>query len=396
MAKKKPVKPDASTERGAGAQDPKAVKQTRRQGNKPDASTERGVGGQPKKVPPLSDRERQRRKGGSVDPGAVGRGKGRGKKKIDPAKQPGAGGETDEQRRKREAAEESAAQLEQDAQFAKTEMDYYLRNAWPDPADREQLLNLVTGAVRNKQLYVGSQNFTDQVWGLIETTPQYATRFPGLVARKNSSANGQVPMTPGDYMKMEDMFDAALSTYMIPPGVMDRRSAIAKMVENDVTVQEMEARIDLAAEAATQDESFLRKFSEYQGMTPGHLIAFYLDPDMTAEKIAKQERVFKVGAMMDRYGFAGAKADAQALADAGLSESGVMSSLDKAAQKKALMSGFGATVSESELLQGSASEGTASANVAKVAAQRAGRFNTAGGAAESQKGVTGLGASTAT
>ena len=319
-----------------------------------------------------------------------------GKKRIDPAKQPGAAGETEEQKKKREADEAAAAAIEADAAQARVEMDYYLRNAWPDPADRNALLDMITGAVRRKEIYTGSENFTDQVWGLVEKTPQYAARFPGLVARKNSSANGQVPMTPGDYMKMEDMFDAALATYMIPPGVMDRRAAIAKMVENDVTVKEMQDRIDLAAAAATEDAAFLKKFSEYQGMTPGHLIAFYLDPDLTAEGIAKQERVFKVGAMMDRYGFAGAKSDAQALADQGLSESGVMSSLDKAAQRKSLMSGFGSTVSESELLQGSATEGTAADAVAKVQAQRQARFNKSGGAAESQSGVSGLGRASTT
>lgn len=378
MAKKsavKKAKPDASTEQGAGRVQTPAKKVS--------GSVKNAQVNIPKKI---------------LNVGGSGRGfaKPSGKKKINPATVPAAGGETEEQRKKREAQEAATAQLEEDAQRAKADIDYYLRNAWPDAADREQLVSLVTNAVRNKTLYVGSSTFTDQVWGLIEQTPQYAARFPGLVARKNSSANGQVPMTPADYMKMEDMFDAAMATYMIPPGVMDRRTAIAKMVENDVTVEEMQGRIDLAAMAATEDEAFLKKFSEYQGMTPGHLIAFYLDPDLTAENIQKQERVFKVGAMMDRYGFQGAKSDAQQLADLGMTEQGVMSSLDRAAQQKALMSGLGGTVSESELIQGSASEGSASAKLRAIGAQRTGRFNQTGGASETQRGVSGLGSASTT
>lgn len=374
MAKKKAVKPDASTEQGAGRVRVLPAKKVSGPVRDARAAKPRDVIGTVKNArrPP-------------------------GRKKIDPAKAPDpVTGETEEQKRKRIASEEAAAQLEEDAALAKSDMDYYLRNAWPDAADREQLLGLITNAVRTKQLYVGSSTFVDQVWGLIETTPQYAARFPGLVARKASSANGQVPMTPADYMQMEDMFDAAMATYMIPPGVMDRRTAIAKMVENDVTVQEMEGRIDLAAQAATEDESFLKKFSEYQGMTPGHLIAFYLDPDLTAEKIQKQERVFKVGAMMDRYGFQGVKSDAQQLADLGMSEQGVMSSLDRAAQQKALMSGLGSTVTESQLIQGSATEGAGSAALQQIRAQREGRFTRGGGASEGQAGVAGLGSASST
>ena len=131
-------------------------------------------------------------------------------------------------------------------------------------------------------------------------------------------------------------------------------------------------------------------------MQPGHLIAFYLDPELTSEKIAKQQRVFEVGAMMDRYNFKGALSDAQRLEDLGLSESGVGTALDKAAARRRLMSGLGGKTTESTLIQGSATQGTEAAELASLEAQRAGRFKRSGGAAESQKGVSGLGQSRAT
>jgi len=305
-------------------------------------------------------------------------------------------GETPEQKAARERQEEKDRQFEEDVALAKTDLDMYFRNAFPDQADRDVLIGLVTGAIRNKTISMNSQTYVDQIWRVVEQTDQYKRRFPGLVARAQRSGNGQVPMTPDEYMRMENMFDAAMATYMIPAGVMDRREAIAKMVENDVTIDEMQARIDMAAEAATRDESFMKKFTEYQGMQPGHLIAFYLDPELTSEKIAKQQRVFEVGAMMDRYNFKGALSDAQRLEDLGLADTAVGTALDKAAARRRLMSGLGGKTTESTLIQGSATKGTEAAELASLEAQRAGRFNRSGGAAESQKGVSGLGQSRAT
>jgi hypothetical protein len=271
---------------------------------------------------------------------------------------------------------------------AKAELDFALRNAFPNQSDRDALVGIVTGAIRNRTIYPGTETFMDQAWALLEPTAQYQQRFPGLVKR---SATGHAKMTPDQYMLMEDMYDQALYGAQIPSDVMDKRATVAKLVENDVTVQEMQQRVDLAEEAATRSPSFMKKFLEYRGMTPGHLIAFYLDPDLTGPAIAKQQRQFEVGAMMDEFGMRGAKQTAEFLEGMGMSDSEVGSTLDRASRQRSFSSGFGGRVDEDTRVKGAAGIGDAADAVSKVEAQRKARFNSTGGAAESNQGVVGLG-----
>lgn len=280
-------------------------------------------------------------------------------------------------------------QLEADIAKAKSDLDFYFKNAFPNDEQRKGLVDLVTGAIRNRTLFVDdSQNFTDRVWALVETTETYKQRFPGLVSR---TANGHARMTPDDYMTMENLYDDALRDKQIPGNVLDRTSTIAKLVENDVTVEEMQQRIDWATDAATRSPSFMKKFLEYRGMTPGYLIAFYLDPDQTAEKITQQQRVFEIGAMMDDLGMRGQKSSAEFLEGIGMSDASVGQTLERAASQAAFSSGFGGRVDEQTRVKGAAGAAAEADAVDKVAAQRKARFNSTGGAAESREGVVGLG-----
>jgi len=197
-------------------------------------------------------------------------------------------------------------------------------------------------------------------------------------------------MSPGNYMDYEDTVAGVLDEYGIPADAFNFSDLTAKLVTNDVTFQELDARIAMAASAATYDETFLRKFVEFTGMSPGYLAAFYLDPEMTNEALLRNEAIIRSGALMARYGFRGEKQLATWMRDTGLDEGGQASAYDRAARLRGLLGGYGATVSEDTLLRGSAMQGAEAGVVERAVEERQSRFRGNAGVAESREGVVGL------
>lgn len=291
-----------------------------------------------------------------------------------------------------------------DRTVSTTDIDWALSAAWTDPAQRAGLVKLIEDAIARKDLdaYGDQTVFMGKMWNMLRETAEYKARFPGLVKLEQQAGyNPLTSMTPNDYLKMEGLYDNAMAFYGIPGDVFNRNQMVADLVGNQVTPQEMQQRIQMAADAAAANADITSKLLEYEGVEPGHIIAFYLNPDDAMAAIIRKEQALQIGGMMSRYGFQGAKSDAQQWQQQfggvnGLSTGGVASSLDRAARRKALMSGLGSTASESELLQGSAGEGAQSQGLDVIAAQRQARFNRSGGAAETQRGVSGLGRASTT
>lgn len=290
-----------------------------------------------------------------------------------------------------------------------SDIDWAFTQAWPDPAVRAGLVKMIEDAVARKELdpYADQTIFLGKVWNMVRATSEYKARFPGL-ARLEASAgyNPSTSMTPADYMKMEGLYDNAMAYYGIPGGVFNRNEMIADLVEKQVTPAEMQTRLQMAQDAAAANADITSKLLEYEGIEPGHIIAFYLNPDDAMAAIQRKEQTLQIGGMMARYGFAGAKSDAQlwqqqfgseyGSGQGSLSTGSVTSALDRAVAQRALMSGLGETADESTLLQGSAGENDQRARLRAIAAQREGRFNKTGGAVEGRTGVSGLGVASTT
>lgn len=280
------------------------------------------------------------------------------------------------------------------------DIDWALQQAWANPADRQPLVKMLEDAIRSGELNAQGdyQLFFQRAWDMLRSTEQYKARFPGLARLEAEQGyNPQTMLSPTDYMKMEGLYDAAMAAYQIPGDVFDRRKMIADLVVNQVDPKEMQDRIDMAAAAVASNGDITTKLLEYEGVQPGHLIAFYLNPDDTEAAIKRKQARLRYGAMMSRAGFAGSKADAEALtATFGESDGLVAGVVDRAAATKGLMSGLGDTVDESTVIQGSMAQNEQARRLKTVAAQRAGRFNTSGGAVEGRGGVSGLGSASTT
>ena len=285
-----------------------------------------------------------------------------------------------------------------------SDIDWAFSQAWPDPAVRSRLTKMIEDAVARQELdaYGDRTVFLGKMWNMVRATPEYKARFPGL-ARLEASAgfNPATSMTPDDYMKMEGLYDNAMSYYGIPGDVFNRNEMIADLVEKQVTPDEMKQRLQMAQDAAAANADITAKLLEYEGIQPGHIVAFYLNPDDAMAAIVRKEQTLQIGGMMSRYGFAGAKGDAQFWQQqfggaGGLSTGSVAATLDRAVSQRNLMSGLGETADESTVLQGSAAENVQRDRLRAIAAQREGRFNTTGGALEGRTGVSGLGSASAT
>ncbi len=143
-------------------------------------------------------------------------------------------------------------------------------------------------------------------------------------------------------------------------------------------------------------DAFLGKF----GLTEGNLAGYFLDPSKEEGEIRKMVSQGNIMSAALTHGFGNDWRVAQRLFDRGfvpadsngmVGANDAMSGFARAALSGGLSGGLGGTADEDTRVDAAFGDTTAASKVESVLAQRAGRFNQSGGAAESQSGITGLG-----
>jgi hypothetical protein len=234
--------------------------------------------------------------------------------------------------------------------------------------------------------------------------PSFQARFPVIVEqfKKRSAGDMSVQiMTPMEVIDYEKQVRNTADDYGLS-GWVSSPEQISTLILNNVDVEEAKERINLAGYAAMgAPKAFRDAFIGQHGLSEGNLVGFFLDPDKEEEEIRKQVTLGKVMGAAISNGFGNDWRIANRLYDRGYVPQGaamdsMMSEFARAALSSGLSSGLGETVSADERIDAAFNDPNAMRKVASVAAQRSGRFNTSGGAVESQRGVSGLGASAAT
>lgn len=234
--------------------------------------------------------------------------------------------------------------------------------------------------------------------------PSFKARFPVIVEqwkkREAGDMNVQI-MTPGEVIDYEKQIRATADDYGLS-GWVSSPDQVSTLIMNDVDVEEAKERINLAGYAAmTAPKTFREAFMGRFGLTEGNLVGFFLDPNREEGEIRKQVTLGNVMGAALAHGFGNDWRTAEGLYNRGFIPSGasvdsVMSEFARAALSSGLSSGLGDTVSESDRIGSAFGDAEATRRLTNVAAQRAGRFNTSGGAVEGQKGVSGLGTASST
>lgn len=227
---------------------------------------------------------------------------------------------------------------------------------------------------------------------------EFKARYPSIVnqwKRLQAGEMGVQLMSPVEVLAFEKQVRNAADDYGLSAWVSSPEQ-IAKLIDGEVTADEAIERINAAGYAAVvAPKEFREAFFKHYGLTEGNLVGYFLDPDKEEAEIKKAVAQGSIVASAMQHGFANDWKIGQRLADKGIDAGSSMSGFARAALNRGLGAGLGQKVSDDTVIDAEFGDATAARDVASVTAQRVGRFNTSGGAAESQKGISGLGQASA-
>ena len=230
----------------------------------------------------------------------------------------------------------------------------------------------------------------DAIGILLRETPEYKARFPAmasLIAKKRA-------ITEADYIDYERKSAGLERQYGLPTGML--MGSVTNLLENEVSMTELNDRVVLASAAAIQaPEELKTTFRDFYGIDTGGLAAYFLDPKIAAPLLEKQFASTLIGTEARRQGVGLDVYGAENLQQLGITQEQARTGFQQVARAQPLTEGRGDVVSQKELIQGTfgASEEARQATE-RAAGARVGRFQGGGAFVSTQQGVTGLQEST--
>lgn len=158
---------------------------------------------------------------------------------------------------------------------------------------------LVTGVVNDEPYDVIIQN--------IRNTDTYKTRFAGLIQRRSQNLPA---ISEAEYLQVELGYMNQLRNFNIlgTLGLTDTaqfRSFAAGLIGSDVSVAELNARLDQGVAVMRDSSDYVRDaFQQFYGMQPSDdaLLVYFLDPDRGTSIIEDQVAAARIGAEAFRFG----------------------------------------------------------------------------------------------
>lgn len=184
----------------------------------------------------------------------------------------------------------------------------------------------------------------------LEATDQYKERFK---ANQERIKNNLKPLTPREYVELENTYAELMSDSGLPPGFYDSKDDWVGWISKGVAPTEVERRIQMASESMRQsDPEIRRSLQEYYGVGPEGVVAYFLDADRATKVLDKQYRAASFNAAGMRYGMPVDQSLADMAVDAGVDEQTARAGFEKVASESAALSRlgdiYGEQVSQSE------------------------------------------------
>lgn len=235
----------------------------------------------------------------------------------------------------------------------------------------------------------------EQVMLDIRKTPQYKTRFAGMEALQKKGR----AITEGEYISIEKQYVSMFRQAGLPAGFYDSPDDFAGFISNEVSPQEMGARLDVARVALYETPPVVREqLASLYGLGSGDVMAFLLDP-VKALPVLKQQFAAAEAAgasSLSGYGML-SRLEAENVALSGRTFDQFSQGFDDLAKSTELFQpimgeGSQDSINRDEQL-GAVFGGNTSARrrLEKRAKERAAAFQGGGGFARTQGGSTGLG-----
>ena len=161
-------------------------------------------------------------------------------------------------------------------------------------------LESLTDIIWNK--YAGQEVNIEDEGALIYSIREeeaYKKRFAANQARIEK---GLAELLPSSYLELEDAYRRVLSNNGMPPGFYDSEDDFTQFIANDISVQELQNRIQQGYRlVADADPEVRRKMEELYGVSEGDLAAYFIDPNrarplLVAADYQRQARAAQIAA----------------------------------------------------------------------------------------------------
>jgi len=122
----------------------------------------------------------------------------------------------------------------------------------------------------------------------------YKKRFAANAAR---AKKGLAELDPASYLELENSYRRLMQSNGLPPGFYDQTDDFTRLLEGDVSVSELQDRIQNGFRAVQDaDPEVKRQMQELYGVNEAGLAAYFLDPERAAPILTRQAEAAKVAA----------------------------------------------------------------------------------------------------
>lgn len=210
--------------------------------------------------------------------------------------------------------------------------------------------------------------------------------------------NGMTPLSPGEIITYRTQAAQMMRAAGLPEGFWDQPTDFANLIVNNVSLNELTDRINLARAATYEVPQDVRDELARYGITGGDLAANFLDPTV-AEPLLKQKFLAaQIGGAATRTGYGSVMGDNEYLASLGVGADQAQAGFTNLAGQKELfgiLPGEQTTgVSREEQLAAQfAGDSDAQRKILRKAETREAEFAGGGGFTSSRDGLAGIGAS---
>lgn len=222
---------------------------------------------------------------------------------------------------------------------------------------------------------------------LIRTTPEYKQRFPAMeaLARKGRA------ISEAAYISYEQTASGLERRYGLPANML--MGNVTKLLENEVSPDELNDRVVLAAAASIQaPEEIKQSLYQFYNIDSGGLTAYFLDPAIATPLLEKRYATAQIGAEAMRQNVGIDVEIAENLQELGVTTEQAQQGFATVAAQRGLTEGRGDVVTQRQQVKAVLGQDvSAQRDVERAAAARVGRFSGGGEILRTEKGAVGLG-----
>jgi hypothetical protein len=246
---------------------------------------------------------------------------------------------------------------------------------------------------------ISDKSTVDDIGVAMQASPAFAKRFP---ANKALADKGKPQYSVSQYLRLEADYKSRLQAGGMPPGFYDQPEDLQRFISEDVSPDELSARIQLGYQAVKNaPKSVVDQFKSLYGVSEGDLAAYFLDPEVAKPTFDKYEAERQArSALIASQGLAQAniqidRQQAEELARAGIQEADAQKGFAELGATQELfnpmMAGETAITQQEQIAGTFGTNAEARKKITERRRARQSAFEAGGSIATTQTGVIGLG-----